>query len=327
MRRYLGVDGGGSKTRFLLIDEAGGVLASHTEGSAYYLEIGLDGLTALLSRGIGSVLEQGRVRTQDVAFAFLGLPAYGEDRALLATLDAAPSAALGAGRYRCGNDMVCGWAGALAGEDGINVVAGTGSIAYGEYQGRHARAGGWGELFSDEGSAHWVAREGLRVFSRMSDGRTARGPLHALMRGHFALDCDLDICAAIYGKTAAQRSQVAQLSRLVAEAARAGDDEARALFGRAAEELAELVDAVRLALAVPGQRVLPVSCTGGMFELRELMREPLEAALAGRTRPYRLVPPRLPPEAGAALHAAKLGGVPLGAGAIGALERELDGAA
>ncbi len=38
-------------------------------------------------------------------------------------------------------------------EDGINLVAGTGSIAYGEFAGRAARAGGWGELFSDEASA------------------------------------------------------------------------------------------------------------------------------------------------------------------------------
>ena len=75
------------------------------------------------------------------------------------------------GRYRCGNDAVCGWAGALAGEDGINIVAGTGSIGYGEFEGRAARAGGWGELFSDEGSAHWIAREALSLFSRMSDGR------------------------------------------------------------------------------------------------------------------------------------------------------------
>ena len=50
MKTYLGVDGGGSKTRFLLIDEAGKVLAAHTEGSAYHLEIGLAALEALLAR-------------------------------------------------------------------------------------------------------------------------------------------------------------------------------------------------------------------------------------------------------------------------------------
>jgi N-acetylglucosamine kinase-like BadF-type ATPase len=319
VKTYLGVDGGGSKTRFLLIDDSGGILAEHVEGSAYYLEIGLPALEAMLDQGIETVLRRGAVRAEDLTFAFLGLPAYGEDRMLLPKLDAAPAAALPPGRYRCGNDMICGWAGALAGEDGINVVAGTGSIAYGEYAGHGARAGGWGELFSDEGSAYWLAREGLRLFSRMSDGRTARGALHALVRGHFGLTDDLELCAAIYGQEAAQRSQLARLSKVVAEAASAGDREARALFTQAAEELADIIDAVRLNLNVPPQLELPVSHSGGLFELRDLLLAPLEAALARKARPYRLVPPRLSPEAGAALYAAKLGGAPLDARALAAL--------
>ena len=327
MKTYLGVDGGGSKTRFLLIDEEGKVLGTHTEGSAYHLEIGLETLEAMLVRGIGSTLQQARMRPAGLTFAFLGLPAYGEDRSLQARLDAAPAAALPAGRYRCGNDMVCGWAGALAGAEGINIVAGTGSIAYGEYAGRNARAGGWGELFSDEASAYWLAREGLRLFSRMSDGRSPRGALHALVRRHFALEEDLDLCAAIYGKSVSQRSQLAQLSRLVAEAASGGDPAARALFGQAVTELADIVDAVRDQLRVPAELDLPLSYSGGLFQLRELLLEPFEAALAARARRYRLSAARLPPDAGAALQAARLAGAPLPASSIAALEARLQRAA
>jgi N-acetylglucosamine kinase-like BadF-type ATPase len=323
MRTYLGVDGGGSKTRFLLIDEAGTVVASHTEGPAYYLETGIETLRAMLARGIDGTLQQGGIAAADLTFAFFGLPSYGEDRSLLPTLDAAPSVALPAARYRCGNDAVCGWAGALAGADGINIVAGTGSIAYGEYAGRGARAGGWGELFSDEGSAYWLVREGLRLFSRMSDGRSPRGALYRRVRQHFALEEDLELCAAVYGKSVAQRSQFAQLSRLVAEAAGAGDAAARALFAQAAAELADMVDAVRDQLRVPEDMQLPVSYSGGLFNLRELLLAPLEAALASRGRNYRFLAARLPPDAGAALHAAKLGGTPLTAASVAALEAQV----
>jgi N-acetylglucosamine kinase-like BadF-type ATPase len=320
VRTYLGVDGGGSKTRFLLLGETGEVLASHTEGPAYHLEIGLDALPAMLAQGIVTTLQQGGVAAGDLTFAFLGLPAYGEDCSLVPVLDAAPSSALPAGRYRCGNDMMCGWAGALAGEDGINIVAGTGSIAYGEYRGRSARSGGWGELFSDEGSAHWLAREGLRLFSRMSDGRTPRGPLYECVRRHFGLQNDLDLCAAIYGKSAAQRSQLARLSKLVAEAASAGDAQAAALFGQAAHELADIVDAVHDQLQVPPTLNLPVSYSGGLFQLRDLLLSPLQAALKTRARNYRFLPARLPPDAGAALYAAKLNGTPLTAASVATLE-------
>lgn len=320
MKLFLGVDGGGSKTRFVLIDEAGHVLAAHATGTAYYLEIGLEQLEALLTRGIQTTLERAGASAQQLSYAFLGLPAYGEDRGLIPELDAAPAAALPHGRYRCGNDMVCGWAGALAGADGINIVAGTGSIAYGEYAGRSARAGGWGELFSDEGSAYWLAREGLRLFSRMSDGRTPRGPLYERVRSHFALEEDLDLCATVYGKSVAQRSQLAKLSKLVADAASSGDQATRALFAAAVAELADIVDAVRAQLAVPAAEELPVSYSGGLFRLRELLLQPLEATLARRAHRYRFLAARLPPEAGAALQAARLSGAPLTAQSIATLQ-------
>jgi N-acetylglucosamine kinase-like BadF-type ATPase len=323
MRTFLGVDGGGTKTDFLLIDESGRILSRQRAGSAYYLETGIEGLRTLLGKGITATLAQAAVSPEALSFAFVALPAHGEDSRLLPVLDAAPSHVLPAQRYRCGNDMVCGWAGALAGLDGINIVAGTGSIAYGEFAGRTARGGGWGELFSDEGSAYWVAREGLTLFSRMSDGRTARGPLHALLRDHFELHDDLDICAAVYGPPALTRSAIAALAMRVAQAARAGDDQARALFFAAASELAAVVHAVRDRLQVPMSLALPVSYSGGMFQFADLLLEPFRAALKQGGRGYEFTAPRLPPEAGAALNAARLAGTPLNPSALAELQRQL----
>lgn len=323
MKTFLGIDGGGSKTRFLLIDERGKVLGSHLEGPAYHLEIGIDALRAMLTRGIRETLRQGSVSEHDLTYAFAGLPAYGEDARILAALDAAPAQALPHGRYRCGNDMVCGWAGALAGADGINIVAGTGSIAYGEFEGRSARAGGWGELFSDEGSAYWFAREGLRLFSRMSDGRAARGPLYQSVRKHFGLQDDLELCAAIYGTELSQRSQFAQLSKLVADAAASGDREALALFGSAVQELAQMIDAVRTHLGVPGDVLLPVSYSGGLFQPGGLILTQLATELGRAPRAYHFREAQLPPHAGAAIYAAKLSGSPVGAAEISALATAL----
>jgi N-acetylglucosamine kinase-like BadF-type ATPase len=320
VRTYLGVDGGGSKTAFLLIDESGRVLASHTEGPAYYLEVGWEALRSMLARGIDATLKSGSLLSASLDFAFFGLPAYGEDSRLLAQLDALPSPLLVPARYRCGNDAACAWAGALACEDGINLVAGTGSIGYGEYHGRAARAGGWGELFSDEGSAYWMAREGLSLFSRMSDGRAERGPWYDMVRKDFGLQSDLDLCAAIYGDGRTGRSHIARLAPLVARAAAAGDAQATALFHRAADELARIVNAVYDQLEIPAHAPVTVSYSGGMFNERELLLDPFLAHLSKDTQRYRVAPPRLPPVAGAALFAARLSGAPLGARAIRGLE-------
>ena len=171
---FLGVDGGGTKTRFVLVDRDGNLIASCEGPSSYHLEIGIDGLHNVLADGLAALFRQAGIDGSAIAHAFFGIPAHGEDSAAQVLLDAMPEPLLGHRRFRCGNDMVCAWAGSLGGEDGINIVAGTGSIGYGERHGRSARAGGWGEVFGDEGSAYWIAVQGLNIFTRMSDGRLPR---------------------------------------------------------------------------------------------------------------------------------------------------------
>jgi N-acetylglucosamine kinase-like BadF-type ATPase len=182
-------------------------------------------------------------------------------------------------------------------------------------------------LFSDEGSAYWIARAGLTLFSRMSDGRTAKGPLHGLLRRHFSLDDDLDLCAAIYGGDMTDRSKLAKLSLLVAEAAAAGDVQARAIFDAAALELTEIVKAVGAQLGVPAGALLPVSYSGGVFNSGELVLAPFRAALAEADQnglAYTLQTPVLPPVIGAAIHAAQLIGVEFSAAALAALAGQVN---
>ena len=306
---FLGVDGGGTKTAFLILSPEGAVLARHEGGSSYHPEVGIDGVREVLKEGVREVLAEAGLQPSAIRHAFFGLPALGEDPAIDPILAGAPGAALAGGQYSCGNDMVGGWAGALACEDGIVVTAGTGSIAYGEYKGRGARAGGWGEIFSDEGSAYWIGREGLGLFSKMSDGRAPAGPLLDLVRARFKLSRDIDLCGLINTPGGAARSAIAQLSQTVATAAQAGDEGAKSIFTRAGAELAQLAGAVRRALDAPSGEELALSHVGGVFRTGALVLEPFTAALQAGGHLYRLQAPLLTPVVGAALYAARFAGV------------------
>ncbi len=307
---YLGVDGGGTKTAFALVGHDGRLVARATTGSCYHPEVGLEAVREVLTDGVQAVLAAAGIERAAITQAFFGLPAFGEDPAADAQLATIPGAILGDRRCVVGNDMICSWAGALGCQDGISVIAGTGSMAYGVFDGRDARSGGWGEVFGDEGSAFWIAREGLTLFARMSDGRLTPGPLHALIRRHFELKNDLDLAGQINGLTTHERSAIAAIATVVADAAIAGDHEAVELYARAAAELADMIVAVRHTLGVPAERALPVSYTGGVFQAGALILKPLadELRLAGR---YSLAPPQLEPVIGAAIHAARLAGVSL----------------
>lgn len=319
---FLGVDGGGTKTAYALIDSAGRIRARHVGPSVSHLAEGFSRATELLIGGIATTLEKAASAPAKVTFAFVGLPSYGEDSATTATMDAMPSALLDVNRYRCGNDMVCSWAGSLACTDGISVIAGTGSVAYGQYAGREARAGGWGELIGDEGSAYWIAREGLNLFSRMSDGRAVRGPLYELVRARFGISLDLDLCSRIYGESGSVRRVFAQFALLVHDAAQAGDAQASSIFDRATKELVECVAAVRRSLAVPDGEIIPVSHSGGVFNGATFSRDAFRSALESANLGFQYRAPLHTPDVGAAIYAAQLAAQPLDDSAMQTLRQQ-----
>jgi N-acetylglucosamine kinase-like BadF-type ATPase len=310
MARYLGVDGGGSKTAFALIDDDGHVLARATAPTSYYFNDGFDVVERVLTQGVSDVCRQAGIEAADIDAAFFGIPGYGEASADIERLDAVPATVLGHRRYSCNNDMVCGWAGSLACEDGINILCGTGSMTYGERQGVGHRVGGWGELFGDEGSGYWVAAQGLNAFSRMSDGRLEKGPLYTLLKEHLQLAGDLDVVSLVIDTWSGNRTSIAALSTTVCEAARAGDAVAGKILSNAADELVTLIETTRKLVGFTDQETVPVSYSGGMFSDEGFLTRFL-AALADESAKYDLRRPLLDPASGAALYAAKHSGRPL----------------
>src|SRR4051812_43027572 len=132
---FLGVDGGGTKTAFALVTSDGALPATALAPSCYYLGPSIDLVEEGLRAGVDAVCAEAGIGPERITHACVALPGYGEVSADLETLDAIPERVLGHRRYGCDNDMVAGWAGSLGAVDGVNVIAGTGSMAYGEHGG------------------------------------------------------------------------------------------------------------------------------------------------------------------------------------------------
>ncbi|WUJ70949.1 hypothetical protein OG809_38370 [Kribbella soli] len=311
MTIYLGVDGGGSGTALCLVSAAGEVIAEADAPSCYYLGRssgeGVELVERVLVEAVAHVCALAGIRPADITYAFFGLPAYGEVSADVPTLDAAPRSALGHDRYRCDNDMVCGWAGSLALADGINVISGTGSMTYGRCGDTGIRVGGWGELFSDEGSGYWIGIRGLQAFSQMSDGRLPPGPLLDVLREHLGLTSDLDLVDIVLNRWHGSRRAIAALSRPTVHAATLGDPAALRIIDKAATELVRLVKTTRTRLAFPPAIPVPVSYSGGVLTAPEVLRV-FTHHLAAQAHPYDLRTPIHTPAIGAAHYAASLSG-------------------
>ena len=129
--------------------------------------------------------------------------------------------------------------GGLGREEGMILMAGTGSIAFGRARdGTRRRAGGWGYLLGDEGSACWIALSALHAAIRSWEGR---GPATRLMDEalrFFEAGDHFSLIPKIYGTR--DKSEIARFAPKVAALREQGDAVAAEIFARAAEELSLL---------------------------------------------------------------------------------------
>ena len=195
--------------------------------------------------------------------------------------------------------------GALSGIPGIIVIAGTGSICYGRNgAGKLVRAGGWGYIFGDEGSAVDIVRQALRAALRFEEGWGPSTALHEMLLEASGERTANAVMHQFYSD-AWPRSRVAQLAVLVDGAAERGDAVARAILEQAGQTLSMLVACVREQLFTFEDDVR-VSYIGGVFRSRHLLeRFQALVQLSGCT----CVAPDFNPAGGALLEAFQLAGL------------------
>lgn len=180
-------------------------------------------------------------------------------------------------------DRVTCWAGATGGEPGIVVIAGGGSIAYGDNgRGQTAYSGGWGYLLGDEGSATNVGLEAVRAALRSADGRGPETALTGLVAAEFGIADFVALKQLVYDARFS-RTSFGRFAPRVVEAARAGDATAGAIVAAAAVALARLAGAVLDRIFTPTEPVT-VHLAGGMFAAGPILVDRLRVELA-RTNP------------------------------------------
>lgn len=265
------VDAGGTKTAFGLYDDRGEELGRCRRPTCHPDQVGLDGMVLVLADGVRELLDERRLGLADVTLG-LGLAGYGPGRE--APMRAALEEAFGAARtLTVVSDAEAARLGALNGEDGVLLIAGTGSIAVGRFGDEAVRCGGWGPVMGDEGSGYWIGRRALQRACREADGRAEKS---ALGRSVFdALDVtEPGEAVAALAAMADRRSGVAALARTACDAAREGDPVAAALLDEAAGQLALLVNTL-----ARGRGAVVCSWAGGVFSAGDVVLDRLRCRL------------------------------------------------
>ena len=301
MDYFLGVDGGATDTTSAVCDRDGRIVGIGRGGPSNHILA--PGGEARARTAIETAVHQAcasaglaHVEFQAAQFGMTGINPNTEPARVLANVIAR---LLRARIVQIHNDAFVALAGALACRPGVVLIAGTGSVAFGQDPGgQEAKAGGWGYLFGDEGSAFALGLGGVRAALRARDGVGAQTSLvgEIPQRSGRSLG-DLPL---LFYEGHIPRSEIAALAPAVTAAAVAGDPIAGALVEEAAEGLAGLAAAVIARLSWPDGTVA-LAPVGGVFRAGPLILRPLKAALARRAPGAVLVPPRFPPAVGALL--------------------------
>ena len=300
---FIGIDGGGTKTSFTLIDDAGVKIGDYITKTSHYEQVGFDGVEHVLENGIKRLLMENNLKRKNLGGVFLGLPGYGEVKSVKSKLDEIVNHILKDIPHKVGNDVEVGLGGSLAGMCGINIVSGTGSIALGkDSKGNFIRCGGWGDFIGDEGSAYWIGKKTLEMFAKQSDKRIERGDLYYNIKEVLDLNDDFDIIDYAINKINKDRTKIAEFSSICCDSARKGDKNAIKIFEEAAYELSLLVKMIINELDFENEVL--VSYSGGVFKSEELVLKPLRENLKDYN--IKLIKPILTPSEGACLLAYQL---------------------
>ena len=314
MTQYLlAIDGGQTSTKAMLATLEGEVLGSGLGGPCVRFDEagGYERNRASIGAAVGSACAAAGVHPPSVVACGLGLTGFHTGGVELPLIERATGDAIGYDRIAAVGDYVTNLLGASAGAPGVAIIAGGGSVAYGiAAAGREARAGAFGWLLGDEGSAYALGHQALIAAARASDGRGPATLLTAEVCRAFGVSAAWDLIHVVY-RPEFTRDRVSALAPAVSRAARAGDVVALDLLTTAGHDLANAALAVIRALYAPGTPV-PVFPTGGVFLAAELVLAPLRTRLAEGWPAATIAEPAFSPTVGALILARRTAGCEVG---------------
>jgi N-acetylglucosamine kinase-like BadF-type ATPase len=303
---YLGVDGGQSHTEAIVADARGNILGRGQGGPSNHAEQpgGRERLRRAIVDSVGSALRAAgasSIANTEFAAAHCAMTGGADFKEEII------GSILSAIHLEVGHDSPAALAGATAGGPGIVVIAGTGSVAYGESSGgKRLRVGGWGYLFGDEGGGFWVAQQGIKRAMLGYDGFAEQTVLGALALEHFR-SADLHSLSMAVYRDDIKRDRLATFAAIMHRAAQQGDNIARNIFEEGGKFLASLAETVSRRLLLD-PRELQIACVGGVFR-GELMRESFRRSLGDQLPGANIIPPRFDPAIGALLLAYRRAGI------------------
>jgi len=272
----VGVDGGGSKTRAVVADDAGEALGEFTAPASALRSGDVELSASVIADAVRGALAAAGHGDEMPRSVCAGISGVGREPDRLRVEQALSRLGI-ADAVAVDTDFSIALDDAFRDGPGVLLVAGTGSVAYGRSPtGSTARCGGWGPICGDEGSGAWIGRRALSIVTAAADGREPETALTGALLTTLQLDETMDL---IGWAAQASTTELASLAQVVVTVANGGDLRANALVALAVEELVLHVRSLARQLFVDERAAVPVALSGGLMKRGSMLRKRLEHRL------------------------------------------------
>ena len=194
---YIGIDGGGTKTICELFDSNKNSIASVLMPTVHPAQTDKEGAVSILTLAKEKLILNIKDLEYDLKVG-AGLGGYGIDKEYRKKLEDEFSSVFE--EFRLYSDAYAAMLGALGGDDGILIIAGTGSIGFAKVGNNTYRCGGFGYRYGDEGSAYSIGRELISIAMKEYDGRAKKSTISDIVLEYFKNYSFNEIATSDFGR-------------------------------------------------------------------------------------------------------------------------------
>lgn len=302
MSYYLGIDGGGTKTKVIVIDDDDKIVYEGTSGPSSTDTVSPDETLGAFHHALKPFYVKTPKATFKSVFIGLGGIVSEDDCKHVEDLGLHLKGVTKDTVIRARNDMENALYSGLLFDEGIALICGTGMVAFGKNKhGETHKAGGWGYKEGDFGSSYDLGMRSLRHVIKAFDGREERTAFSDEVAKMIGMETTADY-VKIMNKNYTERTWIASLAPLVTKHALLNDSIAQNIVWEATQELSLAVDAVRRRLKIESPTLVIVGSLGHAKGYHETLVE----ALKNRIPDLKIISPQVDPAFAAALMARKL---------------------
>lgn len=308
MKIFLGIDGGGTNTRAVLVDASGNILGEGTSGSSNYHNVGLPKAAANMRAATEAAWKDAGQNFRPADRAFLGCAGVKSSLDIARVTTAAEGENLApAGEVITQNDIYNALSGGLAGRPGIALIGGTGTNCLGrDAHGKTFMCGGWGWLLDDKGGGFGLTLAAMQAAVRSADGREKPTKLLPAILAFLGLSEPPEFLARLYVESWTA-DELAAFAPIVIRLATEGDKTAIQILKSGAEALAALIKGTCQTLYFPeGPEVVIL---GGCARSGPPYQNAIESEIRKACPSARFTEPSYSTTYGAAINALLTGGV------------------